>query len=45
MLLLCRPHWGGERVYGKSERRISTAQESEKPNRDGSSSGSINLLG
>ena len=27
MLLLCRPHWGGERVYGKSERRISTAQE------------------
>ena len=27
MLLLCRPHWGGKRVYGKSERRISTAQE------------------
>ena len=27
MLLLCRPHWGGKRVYGKSEKRISIAQE------------------
>ena len=27
MLLLCSPHWGGKRVYGKSEKKISTAQE------------------
>ena len=23
MLLLCRPHWGGKRVYGKSEKRLT----------------------
>ena len=27
MLLLCRPHWGGEKVYGKSKKKISTAEE------------------